>query len=499
MGSFNAVVTTGIYCLPSCTGRPNRNNVRTFELAAAAEAAGFRACLRCRPYRTQPSISPEAAPRLLCRAVQLIVDGALDEATEDDLGAQLGVSGRHIRRLFVEHLGLTPDQLARSTRVHFARRLLDDSDLSVSDITYAAGFGSVRQFNRVCRETFRAAPSELRARRRNSDRLVTDAGIALRIPFRPPLDWQGILGWMRSRAIDGVEQVSAGSYRRTVIIEGDPGVLEISPGDTDHLVLRAHLPHWKGLIHIAQRVRRIFNLDADVQAANRHLSPDPLIGPLASGRPGVRPPGAWDLFEAGIEAIVGEHASLADTAATMRRIAERYGTPVPGLRALGLVRTFPAPPDLVSADLGGLGLDQSCMIAIRRIAQAATDHPAVADPTRSTGSADLAESIRNLSTHSAQSLRLRMGEPDAFPSASAPLLRALSARTGQVTPQTATRLAEAWRPWRAHATTYLWLTNSGPPPTQNRPSRRTRNVGYSDGLPQIRWPEPGPPAAARYT
>lgn len=464
MGSFNAVVTTGIYCLPSCTGRPNRNNVRTFELAAAAEAAGFRACLRCRPYRTQPSISQQDASPLLCHAVQLIVDGALDEATEDDLGAELGVSGRHIRRLFVGHLGLTPDQLARSTRVHFARRLLDDSDLSISDITFAAGFGSVRQFNRACQEIFRATPSGLRARRRNSDRLIADAGIALRIPFRPPLDWQGMLGWMRSRAIGGVEQVPADSYRRTVIIEGDPGVLEISPGGTGHLVLRAHLPHWKGLIHIAQRVRRIFNLDADVQAANRHLSPDPLIGSLVSGRPGVRPPGAWDLFEAGIEAIVGENASLADTAATMRRIAERYGTPVPGLRALGLARTFPAPCDLVSADLDGLGLDQPRVIAIRRIAQAAADHPELADPTRSTGSANLAESIRDLSTQSAQSLRLRLGEPDAFPSASPLLLRALSARTGQVTPQTAARISEAWRPWRAHATTYLWLSNPDPGP-----------------------------------
>jgi AraC family transcriptional regulator, regulatory protein of adaptative response / DNA-3-methyladenine glycosylase II len=459
VGSFNAVVTTGIYCLPSCTGRPDRNNVRTFELAAAAEAAGFRACLRCRPYRTEPAISNRVVPQLLCHAVRLIVDGVLDEATEDDLGAKLGVSGRHLRRLFVEHLGLTPDQLARSTRVHFARRLLEDSDLSISDITYAAGFGSVRQFNRACQEIFHATPSELRARRRNGDRLVADAGVALRIPFQPPLDWQGMLACMRSRAIDGVEQVSAGTYRRTVLIGGDPGVLEISAGDAGHLVLRAHLPHWKGLIHIAQRVRRVFNLDCDVQAAYRHLSPDPLIGPLATGRPGVRPPGAWDLFEAGIEAIVGEHASLADTAATMRRIAERYGTPVPGMRALGLARTFPEPPELVSADLDGLGLDQSRIIAIREIAQAAADRPAVADPTRRARSTDLAESIRTLSTQSAQSLCLRLGEPDAFPSASPTLLRALSARTGRVTPQMATRIAEAWRPWRAHAAAYLWLSS----------------------------------------
>lgn len=458
VGSFNAVVTTGIYCLQSCTGRPNRNNVRTFELAAAAEAAGFRACMRCRPYRTQPSISHQNAPQLLCSAVRLIVDGALDDATEDDLGARLGVSGRHIRRLLVEHLGLTPDQLARSTRVHFARRLLDDSDLSIADVTFAAGFGSVRQFNRACREVFRATPSELRARRRTKDRLVADAGLALRLPFQPPLDWQGMLGWMRSRAINGVEHVSGDSYRRTVIIEGDPGVLEICPGGPGHLVLKAHLPHWKGLIHIAQRARHIFNLDADVQAANDHLSPDPVIGPLASRRPGLRPPGAWDLFEAGIEAIAGQNASLADTAAIMRQIAERYGTPVPGLHALGLARTFPAPADLVSADLDGLGLSHAARAHIRTMAQAAADDPQAADPTRYIGSADLAQLIQDLNTDSAQSLRLRTGEPDAFPSASPALLRALSLRAGQVTPRTATEIATAWRPWRAHATTYLWLS-----------------------------------------
>jgi AraC family transcriptional regulator, regulatory protein of adaptative response / DNA-3-methyladenine glycosylase II len=458
VGSFNAVVTTGIYCLPSCAGRPNRSNVRTFPLAAAAEAAGFRACLRCRPYRTQPSISHQAAPQLLCSAVRLIVDGALDDATEDDLGARLGISGRHLRRLFVDHLGLTPDQLARSARVHFARMLLDDSDLSVAEVAFAAGFGSVRQLNRACSETFRATPSELRARRRASDRLIADAGLALRMPFQPPLDWQGMLSLMRSRAIDGVEDVSAESYRRTVIIDGDPGVLEISSGGPGHLVLQAHLPHWKDLIHIAQRARHIFNLDADAQAADRHLGPDPLIGPLASRRPGLRPPGAWDLFEAGIEAIVGQDTSLADTAAIMRQIAARYGTPVPGLHVLGLARTFPAPANLVSADLDSLGLSQATATAIRKIAHAAADHPHAADPTRNIRSEDLAELIEDLNTGSAQALRLRAGEPDAFPGANPALLHALSLRAGQVTPHTATQIARAWRPWRAHATSYLWLS-----------------------------------------
>jgi AraC family transcriptional regulator, regulatory protein of adaptative response / DNA-3-methyladenine glycosylase II len=457
VGSFNAVVTTGVYCLPSCNGRPNKNNVQTFELAAAAEAAGFRACLRCRPYRNQPSISSQAAPPLVCRAVRSIVDGVLDEATEDDLGAQLGISGRHLRRLFIEHLGVTPDQLARSTRVHFARRLLDDSDLSMADVTFAAGYGSIRQFNRECRATFDAAPTELRARRRNSDRLVADGGLALRIPFQPPFDWQGWLGWRRHRAICGVEHVSQDCYRRTVVIGGNPGVLEVTPGGSDHLLLRAHLPHWKGLIHVVQRVRAIFNLDADIDAANRHLRGDAIVGPLVTEQPGIRPPGAWDVFEAGIEAIIGAEATIADTAATMQKLSHRYGKPVLGIHALGLHRTFPAPHDIATADLDELGLSQSSTAAIRALAQAAADAPAARDPTLS-AYRPLISAAGLPTAESDAYLKFRLGEPDAFPSTSPPLLQAMSERSGyQVTPQGAAHMAEVWRPWRAHAAAYLWL------------------------------------------
>ena len=207
---------------------------------------------------------------------------------------------------------MTPDHLARSTRVHFARRLLDDTDLPITDVTFAAGFGSVRQFNRACREMFRATPGDLRARRRVSDRLVADGGLALRLPFQPPFDWPSIASYLRARSIAGVEHVTADCYRRTVVIDGDPGVLELSPGGPEHLVLHAHLPHWAGLIHVAQRARGIVNLDADVEAASRDLGGDPLVGRLFRDRPGVRPPGAWDPFETGVEAIVGEQAAGRD-------------------------------------------------------------------------------------------------------------------------------------------------------------------------------------------
>src|SRR5918996_447954 len=204
MEGFSAVVTTGIYCRPDCSARPKPENVRAFGTAAAAEAAGYRACLRCRPYRS-PQTAGWSGPELVCRAVQLILDGALDEGNETELGGRLGVSARNLRRMFQKHLGVTPDGLARSARAHFARRLLDDTDLPVTDVAFAAGFGSVRQLHRACHDVFRAGPSDLRAGRRASDRLAADGGLRLRLPFRGPLDWPALLAYFAARAIPGVE------------------------------------------------------------------------------------------------------------------------------------------------------------------------------------------------------------------------------------------------------------------------------------------------------
>jgi len=458
MSNFSAVVTTGIYCRPGCGGRPHPRNVRGFSLAAAAEAAGYRACLRCRPYRTQPSIG-WAGPELVCRAVQLIVEGALDGSTEHDLGARLGVSARHLRRLFGDYLGVTPDQLARSCRAHFARRLLDDTDFTTTEIAFAAGFGSVRQLNRVCREVFRAAPRDLRARRRAGDRLVADGGLVLRLPFQPPLDWDAMLSYFRRRAIAGVEHVSADTYRRTVVIDGDPGVLELSRGGPDHLLLRAHLPHWEGLIHVAQRARRIFNLDADTDAAARHLVGDPIIGPLMHARPGLRVPGTWDPFETGVRAIVGQQVSVAGAGTITARIVQRHGTPVPGLQALGLTHSFPPPSTLAAADLNGVGLTSSRQAAINAFARAVADRVIPLDRgSRLDRLIDSVTTIPGLGPWTAHYIALRLGEPDAFPATDIGLRRSLSHAVGRpMAPSDAEELAHRWRPWRAHAAIHLWL------------------------------------------
>jgi AraC family transcriptional regulator, regulatory protein of adaptative response / DNA-3-methyladenine glycosylase II len=454
VNGFSAVVTTGIYCRPGCSARPSKQNVRPFALAAAAEAAGFRACMRCRPYRWPQTVT-WTAPELVCRAVRMILDGALDDAGEADLGARLGVSARHLRRLFTAHLGVTPDALARSARAHFARRLLDDTDLTVTEIAFAAGFGSLRQFNRACQEIFRESPRALRMRRRKADRLVADDGLVLRLPFHGPLDWSALTAYFSARAVPGVEAVSGAAYRRTVVIAGDPGVIELFPGSDDHLLLRAHLPHWDELVHVVQRARRIPSLDFDVEAGTCALAHDRTLAPLLRARPGVRPPGTWDAFETGVRAIVGQQVTVAGANTLTARIVEQFGTTVGGLAALGLTHTFPMPATLAEADLSKIGLVPARAAAVRAFARAVAEHTVRLD-----GSVPLDELVASLTSidgigpWTAHYLALRLGEADAFPATDLGLRRTLSAHASSLG-----ELAERWRPWRALAATHLWLAD----------------------------------------
>lgn len=397
-------------------------------------------------------------PELVCRAVGLILGGALDGGTEAELGARLGVSARHLRRLFVQHLGVTPGGLARSARTHFARRLLDDTDLSILEIAYAAGFGSVRQLNRACREVFRMPPRELRARRRRTDRLAADGGLLLRLPYSGTLDWEALLDYLAARAIPGVECVSDGVYRRTIVVEGEPGVLELQRGGEDHLLLRAHLPRWRELMHIVQRTRRIASLDFDPDPATAELGDDPFIGPLVRARPGVRVPGTWDGFETGVRAIIGQHVSIAAANTIAGRLVERFGTPVAGLRPLGLSHTFPAPETLARENIVGIGLTRVRTKAIQSFAAGVESGEIRLDGGPSLER--LLESItavEGLGPWTAHYLALRLGERDAFPLTDLGLRRALDRYAQR--PADVDALAARWRPWRALAAAHLWLAD----------------------------------------
>ncbi|MEV6032280.1 helix-turn-helix domain-containing protein [Nonomuraea sp. NPDC052116] len=350
MNAVGAVLTTGIYCRDDCPGRPLPANTTRYPSAAAAEAAGYRACHRCRPYRQEPATVTDM-PELVCRGVELIADGALDDATESNLAGRLGVSPRHLRRMFLQHAGVTPDQLARSRRAHFARRLLDDTDLRIADIAFAAGFGSVRQLNRVLMGTFRGAPRELRARRRVTDRLQADGGLVLRLTHDKSLDFAAALRHLAARATPTVEAVSCTSYRRTILIDHDPGMIEITERSPTDLLLVAHLPRLNGLIHHVHRARRIFALDDSARTC-----------------------GSWDPFEVGVHDIV--RAGVPDAArarAILGDLAGRFGAVVPGLAPVGLTRMFPLPDVLARADLDALLIPDATVRALRSFAQAAAD------------------------------------------------------------------------------------------------------------------------------
>jgi AraC family transcriptional regulator of adaptative response / DNA-3-methyladenine glycosylase II len=461
---FTAVITTGIYCRPGCPGTPKGDNVRPFAYPAAAEAHGFRPCLRCRP-DTSPGPPAWLAPsELVCRALRLIGQGALDGAGEHDLASRLGVSERHLRRLFDAHVGATPDAVARSRRVHFARRLLIETDLTVAQVGFASGFGSVRQFNRAIQEVFRLPPTELRRRRRRADRLVATAGLDLRLPYRPPLDWEAMVGFLATRSIPGVEAVDGESYRRTIAVDGEPGAIELRRlAGSPHLLLRVHAPHVDGLIHVVDQARRIFDVDADPREIRRHLRRDPALRPLVDSRPGLRVVGAWDGFELGVRAILGQQVSVRAASTLAARVAERLGTPVAGFEHLGVDRLFPAAERLAGADLRPLGLTTARAATVRAFARAVADGDLVLDPSQGLDRlvGRLCE-VPGVGPWTAHYVAMRAaGERDAFPSSDLGLRRHLGGST-RMGPAELARRAEGWRPWRAYAAMHLWTAPTRP-------------------------------------
>jgi AraC family transcriptional regulator of adaptative response / DNA-3-methyladenine glycosylase II len=303
---------------------------------------------------------------------------------------------------------------------------------------------------------FRASPTALRARRRASDRLVADGGLSLRLPFEGPLDWDLTLRYLAARAIPGVESVSGTAYRRTIVVGGDPGMLELLPGGRDHLVLRAHLPYWEELIHVVDRARRIPNLELALEEPARRLARDPIIGPSLRVRPGLRPPGTWDGFETGVRAILGQQVTIAGANTLAGRLIEQMGEPVAGLEAFGLTHTFPPPERVADADLTHLGVPRARAEAVRSFARAVAD-----DAVRLDRSVDLDGLVASLTAldglgpWTAHYLALRLGEPDACPLTDLGVRRALQ-RVGIRSAAAVREAADEWRPWRALAVSHLW-------------------------------------------
>ena len=462
---FTAVLTTGIYCRPICPARiPRRENVRFYEHAAAAEAAGFRPCRRCRPEAAPGTPAWLGTSATVSRALRLITDGVMDDGGVDDLAGRLGVGSRHLRRLFLQHVGATPIAVAQTRRLHFARTLLDGTDLAMSDVAAAAGFQSERRFRAAVHATFGFSPTELRAKARGPRGDGAAPGhVALRLPYREPFDAERLLAYLEARAIPGIEEVREGAYRRSFALGDAGGVLTARPDPARRCVIvQMPVAARRHLLDAAERMRRLFDLAADPHAIGARLRRDPLLRASVRARPGLRVPGAWDPFELTIRAILGQQVSVRAATTLAGRLAVAFGQPLPGRTAgdgSGPHLVFPTPDALARADVASIGLPASRAATIREVARrvesGALPLRRGADPER-TWSA-LAD-VPGIGPWTAGYVAMRaLALPDTFLEGDLGVRRALADAQGhRPTPKEALARAEGWRPWRAYAVLHLW-------------------------------------------
>jgi AraC family transcriptional regulator of adaptative response / DNA-3-methyladenine glycosylase II len=455
---FIAVTSTGIYCRPICPASPSpkRGNVRYFISAAAAAEAGFRPCLRCRPEAAPGTPAWLGTSAVVRRALRLINEGALDEVSVGEFATRVGVGARHLDRLFLQHVGASPLAVAQTRRLHFAKRLIDESDLPMTQIALAAGFGSLRRFNDAFQKAYRRPPRQLRRERREPPARAAGEEVSLALSYRPPYDWEHLRGFLARRATPGVERVDESGYARLIRTDSGHAMIQVQPlPDKDALRLRVQGAPPAALFQIATAARRVFDLAADPALLAAALESDPLLRPLVRRRPGIRIPGTWDAFECAVRAVLGQQVTVAAARTLAGRLVERTGEPVAAALA-GLGRLFPTPQTLAAANLDGLGLTGARIAALKALAVAvaegrvAFDHPADEIVAR-------LQELPGFGEWTAQYIALRaLGDPDAFLGADLVVRRMAAAGGAALTAKELDRRAEAWRPWRGYAVMHLW-------------------------------------------
>jgi AraC family transcriptional regulator of adaptative response / DNA-3-methyladenine glycosylase II len=457
---FIAVKTTGIYCRPVCPARtPRPENVTFYPTVAAAQEAGFRPCLRCRPETAPDKGAWRGTSNTVSRALALIEMGALDEGSVDTLAGRLGLGERQLRRLCRQHLGASPIAVAQTRRVLLAKQLIHETPLPMAEVAFAAGFGSIRRFNEMFVAMYGRAPYALR--RRGAEIPVGPGGeITLLLRYQPPYDWPGMLEFLRLRAIPGIERVAGSCYSRTIQLDGRQGIVSVRPGADSALRATIRFPKLSALPGIIARLRRVFDLVADPLPISAHLAKDPALARLVAARPGLRVPGAWDGFELAIRAVLGQQISVAAAVSLAGRLVAAHGQPLtePGR---GLTHVFPGAEVLARADLTTLGLPRSRAAALSAVAAAVVADPDVLCASRGLDEAiERLRSIPGVGEWTAHYIALRqLREPDAFPAGDVGLVRALAHLEGRRrSPRELTARAERWRPWRAYAAQHLWVS-----------------------------------------
>jgi len=460
---FIGVRGSGVYCRPICPApTAKEKNCRYFATAAAASEAGYRPCLRCRPESSPGTPAWLGTSTTVSRALRLIGDNGPEDGGMEGLAERLGVGSRHLRRLFLKHLGATPNAIAQTRRVHFAKKLIDETGLPMTELAIAAGYGSVRRFNAAIRKTYHRTPTQIRAIARQT-KALPENHYMFRLRFRPPYDWKGMLAFLAGSIIPGVETVEENIYRRSISFGGTDGWFEASL-DTKYPALQARIRFSdpRALIFIVERIRALFDLNADWAMIVNRLAADPLLAARLKSRPGLRVPGCWNGFELATRAILGGQSAVDEAARVAGIMTRMFGRTY--LAGGGLTHLFPEPLVLAHADLARTGVSAARAETIRALSRAVCDGQICFEGIVDSHAflARLRE-IPGVDEWTAQYVSMRaLGEPDAFPPQNEELRRR----------------AEAWLPWRAYAAMYLWNESGEFRPLQapeiDPPARRNR-------------------------
>ncbi|WP_349880404.1 AlkA N-terminal domain-containing protein [Micromonospora sp. HUAS YX12] len=457
---YTGVTSTGIYCRPSCPAMtPKRQNVRFFPSAAAAQGAGLRACRRCRPDAAPGSPQWDVRADLVGRAMRLIADGVVDRDGVPGLATRLGYTERHLHRMLRAELGAGPLALARAQRAQTARILIETTGLGLAEVAFAAGFGSVRQFNDTVREVYGGTPSELRAGRRGPAAATGAGTLSLRLAHRPPLHAGALLDFLALRALPGVEVVRDGTYHRGLRLPHGPATVALTPAD-GHVAATLRLADMRDLAPAVARCRRLLDLDADPVAVDATLAADPALAPAVAAEPGVRLPHAVDGFELAVRAVTTQQVSLTSARTTLTRLlaatrsAGGAGADDP---ADGLV-AFPGPAEVLAAPDTAFRMPAARRETIRALARAVADGELDLEP-----GGDREEAIRLLAgvpgvgpwTTGYLAMRA-LGDPDVALTTDLGVRRGAAALGLSDDPKTLSAYADRWRPWRSYATIRLW-------------------------------------------
>jgi AraC family transcriptional regulator of adaptative response / DNA-3-methyladenine glycosylase II len=484
---FVGVRTTGIYCRPVCPARtPLLRNVAFYPSAAAAAEAGFRPCRRCRPETAPGTPAWEGTSATVTRALRLVADGALDERDVEALAQRLGIGERHLRRLFRSHLGASPVAVAQTRRLHFAKRLIDETDLPMTEVAGASGYRSLRRFNAAVREAYGMAPTALRrgARGRRTDGAGSDTSdrghLSLRLAYRPPIALPPLFEFLARRAVPGVEHVTADTYRRVLEIDGTTvRIAVIDEGTPGAITLRVPVAAAASLGRIVAAARSLFDLDADPQAIADTLGRDALLAPILAREPGLRVPGAVDGHEIAVRAVLGQQVSVAGARTLAGRLAARFGRRQDGPRTdpddgeHPLCRAFPGPAMLAEADVAAIGVPARRAEAVRALSRAVAGGALSLSPgTDPEATREALLAIPGIGPWTAAYIAMRaLREPDALPGGDLVLRRMAAGGAGAIPERALVARAEAWRPWRAYAVVALWRAAAAAPRARSATAR----------------------------